>query len=150
MVRNGQGEEVSFLDLATLASAPYWARRFAGAVLAAWQVLPDAITTAELLVSELVTNAIQALAPESARLSYVDLEKVDSIRLTLRRLPGLVVIEVYDRDGRPPKLSESDVDAESGRGLMLVQACSKEWGHFFHPSGGKTVYAVLMCDQGRC
>ncbi len=150
MVRNGPDEEVSFLDLATLASAPYWARRFASAVLAAWQVLPDAIATAELLVSELVTNAIQALAPESPRLSYSDLEKVDSIRLTLRRLPGLVVIEVYDHDERPPILSEPDIDAESGRGLILVQACSKEWGHYFHPSGGKTVYAVLMSDQGRC
>lgn len=65
------------------------------------------------------------------------------IALTLRRLPGRVVIEVYDNDPNPPVLTDGEADAESGRGLLLVQALSKEWGHFFPPSGGKTVYCVL-------
>jgi len=28
-----------------------------------------------------------------------------------------------------------------------MQAVSKEWGHFFPPAGGKTVYAVLRAES---
>ena len=34
-------------------------------------------------------------------------------------------------------------DAENGRGLMLVDALSKEWSYFFPPGGGKVVYCFL-------
>lgn len=34
-------------------------------------------------------------------------------------------------------------DAESGRGLMLVSALSKEWSYFCLPGGGKVVYCYL-------
>jgi len=44
-------------------------------------------------------------------------------------------------------LAAADHDAEAGRGLMLVQALSKEWSYFFTP-GGKTVYAVI--DAADC
>jgi hypothetical protein len=40
-------------------------------------------------------------------------------------------------------LADASTDDESGRGLMLVQALSKEWGYFFSPSGGKVTYCVL-------
>jgi hypothetical protein len=65
------------------------------------------------------------------------------ISLTLRHLPGKVVIEVFDHDPNPPILVDADTDAEGGRGLLLVEALSKEWGHFFPPAGGKIVYAVV-------
>src|SRR5258708_39680522 len=48
---------VSYLELATLPSAPFWARRQAEAALKAWQMVPEVIETAQLVVSELVTNA---------------------------------------------------------------------------------------------
>jgi hypothetical protein len=50
---------------------------------------------------------------------------------------------VYDTDSNPPTRSRTDDYAESGRGLMLVDALSKEWSYFFPPGGGKVVYCFL-------
>ncbi|HEV3260608.1 MAG TPA: ATP-binding protein [Gemmataceae bacterium] len=54
-----------------------------------------------------------------------------------------LLIEVYDTDNDPPIRSHADADAENGRGLMLVDALSKEWSYFFPPGGGKVVYCFL-------
>jgi anti-sigma regulatory factor (Ser/Thr protein kinase) len=110
-------------------------------------MLPEVIETAELLVSELVTNAVKFSSPVPARLRYADLERVERISLTLRHQAGQVVIEVSDSDVNPPLMSDTGLNAESGRGLMLVDALSKEWSYFFPPSGGKTVYCVLSTDE---
>ena len=56
-MRHHRGEQVSYLDLATAPSAPFWARRHTDVALRSWQALPETIETAALLVSELVTNA---------------------------------------------------------------------------------------------
>jgi hypothetical protein len=68
------------------------------------------------------------------------------ITCTLRRQPGRIVIEVSDSDPSPPVLEKAGTDAESGRGLMLVDIISKEWSYFFPASGGKTVYCVLTTE----
>src|SRR5450759_2092489 len=81
------------------------------------------------------------------RLRHADLERVERISLTLRHQTGRVVIEVSDSDVTPPQLADTDVNAESGRGLMLVDALSKEWSYFLPPSGGKTVYCVISTDE---
>lgn len=99
--------------------------------------------TAELLVSELVTNAVKTVGPETEILHYSDLMRVERISLTLRHIPGRLIIEVFDPDPCAPLLAEADTDAESGRGLILVQALSEEWSYFFPPSGGKIVYCVI-------
>jgi hypothetical protein len=57
MVRHYRGEEISYLELATLPSAPFWARTQAKAALMAKLMPSETIETAEHLVSELVTNA---------------------------------------------------------------------------------------------
>jgi len=137
-MRRERGEEVSYFELAALPTAPFWARRQAKNALRAWQLQPATVETAELLVSELITNAMKVSSTHCEPLPEPGSENAQ-IALTLRRLPGRVVIEVFDNDPNPPLLSDSDLDAESGRGLLLVQALSKEWGHFFPPSGGKTV-----------
>jgi hypothetical protein len=62
------------------------------------------------------------------------------ILLYLRHFPDGLLIEVYDTDGNPPAISRPDNDTESGRGLMLVDALSKEWSYFFLSDGGKVVY----------
>ncbi len=137
------GHRVSYLDLVTLPSAPFWARRQTQAVLSAWQLPPDTIDTAQLLVSELITNTLQAAGRAPAQLTSSRPGQVQRIGLTLRLLPGRVVIEVSDNDPRPPLLADPGTDAESGRGLMLVDALSKEWSYYFLPAGGKVVYCVL-------
>ncbi len=136
--------EVSRLDLATLPSAPFWARRQTQASLTAWQLPPETIETATLLVSELVTNATRASSPEQPA---SDLRRAERISLTLRLEPGRLVIEVSDSNPDPPVLAPADTDAESGRGLMLVQALSTEWGHRYPPAGGKIVFAVVRAPS---
>jgi len=49
----------------------------------------------------------------------------------------------WARNPNPPVLTEASADAESGRGLMPVQALSKEWGYQYPPAGGRLVYAVV-------
>jgi hypothetical protein len=67
------------------------------------------------------------------------------VHLTLRYQPDWLVIEVADPDATPPVLADADLDAEAGRGLMLVQALSKEWS-YFRTAAGKTVYCVISTE----
>ena len=137
------------MTLAALASAPFWARRQTRTVLRGWQVHPGVAETAELLVSELVTNAAKFSGRPTARLSYSELAGVRCISLTLRYLPDRLIIEVSDPDPEPPVLADPVVDAEGGRGLLLVAALSKEWDYFLSPSGGKTVFCVIELPPSR-
>jgi len=142
-----RGEEISYLALATLPSAPFWARTQTKTALKARSMPSELIDAAELLVSELVTNAIQISGPVPGQVPASGLDGVERITITLRLMPGRILIEVFDNDHNPPVLADADSDAESGRGLMLVQALSKEWGHIFHPSGGKTVYCTIAAPE---
>jgi anti-sigma regulatory factor (Ser/Thr protein kinase) len=137
------GEAVSCLELVTLPSAPFWARRQTRAALRSWRLWPETIETAELLVSELVTNAVKFTAPEPAQPGQAELDGIKRISLILRYLADQLIIEVSDPDPGPPLFAEPDNEAEGGRGLMLVQALSKEWNYYLPPTGGKVVYCVL-------
>ena len=80
--------------------------------------------TIELLVSELTTNAVQAVAGQDGQ---------PTIRLRLLSDSTRVRIEVWDPDPRPPAPKDPaadgmpDLEAESGRGLFLVSALSARW-----------------------
>ncbi|MYS18796.1 MULTISPECIES: ATP-binding SpoIIE family protein phosphatase [unclassified Streptomyces] len=69
--------------------------------------------TAELLVSELVTNAIRAASYE--------------VELRLMRV-GKLLVEVSDDNHNLPHLVRADADDERGRGLALVSHLSRRWG----------------------
>jgi len=138
----------AYMELTASPTAPFWARRRTRAVLQGWGMGSEIVETAELLVSELTTNAVKFTEPvQMSRWKDSDLATVERISLTLRYLTGQVVIEVSDSDVNPPQMADADVNAESGRGLMLVDALSKEWSYFLPPSGGKTVYCVLSTDE---
>ena len=79
---------------------------------------PDLAETAELLVSELVTNAIRASGglPDPV------------IRLWLVSDRSNLVIRVWDGSGELPVCQDADPDSGCGRGLLLVEALSKDWG----------------------
>ncbi|MER5639595.1 SpoIIE family protein phosphatase [Kitasatospora sp. NPDC002227] len=80
--------------------------------LAAWQL--TALTdTVELLVSELVTNAVRV-----AR---------DHVQLQLIRVDKLLV-EVSDDNHNLPSLEPADAGDEHGRGLNLVSKLAERWG----------------------
>lgn len=114
----------SSLELGTLAGSVPCARLHARQTLCEWRL--SNVTDAELLVSELVTNSVEAA--QSA-------EVPQSIWLRLSaRQPGLL-IEVWDANTCPPAPPEPEdgipaLNEEGGRGLFLVGALSRAWGWY--------------------
>ncbi|ELS51481.1 SpoIIE family protein phosphatase [Streptomyces viridochromogenes] len=100
------------------------ARKVAARQLADWGLEELAFTT-ELVVSELVTNAIRyATGP---------------IRLRLIRERALIC-EVFDGGATAPHLRHPRTTDEGGRGLLLVSQFTQRWGTRFVPEG-KIIWA---------
>ena len=132
------------LALVALPISPFWARRYTRLFLDSCRgINQNTAQTAELLVSELVTNAVRFAGHPARTPRYSERANASLISLSLRHFREHLLIEVYDTDDTPPALSRPGDDAESGRGLMLVSALSKEWSNFLPPGGGKVVYCVL-------
>ncbi|MFD5876680.1 SpoIIE family protein phosphatase [Streptomyces sp. NPDC060322] len=100
------------------------ARKRASAQLVAWG-LDDAVFTTELVVSELVTNAIRYGG--------------DPIRLRLIRDTALIC-EVVDGSSTAPHLRRARIFDEGGRGLLLVASLTERWGTRYSGTG-KTIWA---------
>jgi anti-sigma regulatory factor (Ser/Thr protein kinase) len=144
-IRPGTASSWSLLSimppLGALRTAPSAARAHARAVLASWQMegLADDL---ELVVSELVANAVNASASDDGALRYAE-GRMPVIGLCLFTDGTRLVAEVWDQaPGVPVRLS-SGRDDERGRGLDLVDTITgSRWG--WHParSGpGKCVWA---------
>jgi anti-sigma regulatory factor (Ser/Thr protein kinase) len=116
---------------AELAAGPAAAAQARGQVRAAilsWDVPVDP-DTAVLLTSELVTNAITHVAGGTVLLA-----------VSCRR--GQLRVDVHDTSRTLPVPVNVPADAEAGRGLLLVNSLSDEWGTYRTPSG-KSVYFAL-------
>ena len=112
------------------------ARRFLARQLDAWG-LPQLTETAELILSELVTNAVTHANPPYGNLISTRFERQES----------RVRIEVHDAGGSTPERREASADAESGRGLTLVDALTGgHWGVSGREGPGKSVWAVCAED----
>ena len=136
--------DVGTLALTALPTSPFWARRYTRFFLDSCRgISAETAEMAELLVSELVTNAVRFAGDPARPLRYPGHANASLISLSLRHFPGCLLIEVHDADGNPPVLSRADDWAENSRGLVLVDALSKEWSYFFPPGGGKVVYCFL-------
>ncbi|NUP31684.1 MAG: ATP-binding protein [Streptomycetaceae bacterium] len=94
-------------------AAAGWARRRVRSQLFAWD-LPACADVAELLVSELVTNALR--------------HGRQPVTLRMARCLGGLVVEVSDSGAGLPRARTADSDHESGRGLHLVEALAERWG----------------------
>jgi serine phosphatase RsbU (regulator of sigma subunit)/anti-sigma regulatory factor (Ser/Thr protein kinase) len=99
--------------------------------LAEWG-MEDVTYTVELVVSELVTNAIRYGTPP--------------IRLRVIHDCTLIV-EVSDGSGTAPHLRRARVFDEGGRGLMLVAQVTERWGTR-HTQEGKTIWAEVALADG--
>ena len=105
--------------------------------------LASASEAAELVVSELVTNAVQISAgaqdqPDDGGTGV----PVVIVRLTADR--DRVLIEVWDSFASGPLTGHGRLDDESGRGLLLVEAVCDRWS--WSPVRGwpgKVVWAEL-------
>lgn len=136
------------LSLVALPTAPFWARRYTRRFLDGRRdITEEATQTAELVVSELVTNSVRFSGGGERALpqpqSYSGRAGAPLISLSLRYFRAALLIEVYDTSNDPPVLAYARSDAENGRGLMLVGALTKEWSYFLLPDGGKVVYCFL-------
>jgi anti-sigma regulatory factor (Ser/Thr protein kinase) len=90
--------------------------------------------SAELLVSELVTNAVKASR---------EMMQASPVRLWLVSDSAQVLILVWDSSPQPPVQMDTGDEAENGRGLMLVEAISEQWGWYHHEDNdGKFVWAI--------
>src|SRR6266516_1537672 len=107
----------SFLELGALPSAVPCARWHAKQLLWEWG-LTECSECVELLVCELLTNAIKA--SQSMDWMY-------PVRLWLLSDRARVLILVWDANPQPPMRVNASAEAESGRGLLLVETLSKQW-----------------------
>jgi Stage II sporulation protein E (SpoIIE)/Histidine kinase-like ATPase domain/PAS fold len=89
--------------------------------------LEDMIPTTELLVSELVTNAV--------RYSRGDV----TLRLVNEKA---LVVEVLDNSGALPRLRQASGEDENGRGLQVVRQLAHRWGARRTATG-----KVVWCEQ---
>jgi anti-sigma regulatory factor (Ser/Thr protein kinase) len=112
-------------------------RDFVLETLSAWG-MDELADLAELVVSELITNALQH-GISSARTRPGD----RPVRLRLLAQAPFVMCMVTDPGPDIPVLKMSDPAAESGRGLTVVEACSVRWGWHLLDEGGKVVWALL-------
>ena len=94
--------------------------------------LEDLIDNSELLVSELVTNAIK----------YASNNGEDQVMLRLVLEPDSLVCEVHDSSPALPRVLQVDRDAESGRGLHVVSQMASRWGARRTATG-----KVVWCEQ---
>jgi anti-sigma regulatory factor (Ser/Thr protein kinase) len=128
---------MTHLELAALPTAVPCARMHAKAVALEWG-LPALAEEIELIVSELVTNSVRAA--ERSREANLT---VAVIRLWLLSDLRCILIRVWDGSGDMPVRKDAGLDEESGRGLMLVEHLSSEWGAY-RVVDGKVVWALVL------
>jgi anti-sigma regulatory factor (Ser/Thr protein kinase) len=89
---------------------------------------------AEIITSELVTNAVQ----------HARCDVTETVRITLARASDseAVIIAVSDSSPHGPVMRDAPADSERGRGLRIVESLCVDWG--WHPEPrGKAVFAIL-------
>lgn len=128
----------NYIEFGAYPSAVPWARSNTRHLLSEWS-LGHMADDVELVVSELVTNAIKA-TQTGGRAAYV------SLRLHVAE--DQLVVEVWDSYSYAPVIEQVSRDAESGRGLSIVDMMCKSWGYFPVHKGGKVVWATFQLLTG--
>lgn len=118
------GDDVAEWQLALDPREVARSRRLVRGKLLDWN-LPDAVEAAELMVSELVTNAVK-----HGRSHHIVLRLVRT---------GALLCEVSDDEPAPATLLDAASHDESGRGLVVVSGLAREWGTST-TAHGKTVW----------
>ncbi len=115
-------------DLPATAASAGMARQFAREVLG--DDGGEMLDTVQLLVSELVTNAVVHAA--------------SSPTVAIHLFDDHVHVEVLDDRSQDATLRDSDLEAESGRGVALVDALAERWGTITVDHG-----KIVWFDVGR-
>jgi anti-sigma regulatory factor (Ser/Thr protein kinase) len=107
---------------------PGAARHFVMDILRSWNLTGQVLDDAELVISELATNAVvHARSP---------------FRVALRRFQSGARLSVYDESPLTPGLREGVRGGDSGHGLHLIEALAESWG-VASAEPGKEVWAEL-------
>jgi anti-sigma regulatory factor (Ser/Thr protein kinase) len=117
------------LSLEPAVTAPARARAAVGEAVAAWG-LTDLSFPTELIISELVSNAVRHAAPP--------------VDLLVRRTTSGLCVAVRDRNPVPPAapVARPDAGALGGRGLYLIATTASRWGYLVG-SADKVVWAMI-------
>ena len=130
------------LELAAQRTAPGVVRGHVRAVACEWGLAALA-DTAELLASEIATNAV--LASEQLK-TRADLAVVPVIRLRATSDGVCLMIHVWDGSDQMPVLKDFAVDEENGRGLFLVATLAKDWGAYRKTEGEVVRATIIAAD----
>ncbi|MEV5430515.1 ATP-binding protein [Streptomyces sp. NPDC052701] len=140
---NGTGRDGDLHAVTATGRGARLTRRLAVQQLAAWEVPYDSEASHAVAV---VTAELAANAVTHGRLPGRD------FRLSLLRLQEHVPVEVTD--ARPERLPPAalaagprSLEADSGRGLLLVAACAERWGCEVGDTRTKTVWAEIACPR---
>ncbi|MFE9459436.1 ATP-binding protein [Streptomyces californicus] len=106
------------------------ARKSVRWVMRGWRIGDEVSDTAELLVSELVTNAVLHATGSPF------------FRVRCERSAQTVTVTVIDHGDGVPVVRHGSLDATSGRGLLLVEALADDWGVRELPHG-KAIHFTL-------
>src|SRR5690242_1045303 len=104
---------VASTELGRSISAVAEARSFVTSALRRWDLEP-LVVDAELLTSELVTNAV--------------LHARSDVSVSVAVADGTAEIGVTDASADVPRPRSADWSAEGGRGLRLVEKVAHDWG----------------------
>ena len=94
-------------------TSPGAARRFVADVLPQWE-LDDLTDPVALLVSELVTNAVQ--------------HTTGDVEVAMSHLSDRLRVEVCDESERLPAPRSADHEDTGGRGLLILEVLAQDWG----------------------
>ncbi|MCX2955110.1 ATP-binding protein [Lentzea sp. NEAU-D7] len=94
----------------------------------------DHLYDVQLVVTELVANVLDHTSSSTGHL-----------RVLLRQEPCAVTVEVDDESAVRPVYGRSSLGEHRGRGMVLVDDISREWGCRPRGERGKTVFALVEC-----
>ena len=133
----------SVLSIGALATASSCARLHARNIVCEWG-LHDIADTVELVVSELVANAVKASMDDDGRPRYSAENGLAYVQMRLSSDRVVTLVEVWDENTGLPELTQVGLYDDGGRGLMLVAALSRQWGWDLSRHGtGKIVWALI-------
>jgi anti-sigma regulatory factor (Ser/Thr protein kinase) len=132
--RFGHWRLTSKLELGALPSAVPCARLHAKHIFREWG-LAHVADDAELIVSELMTNALNAAKSPP---------ECHPITLRLLASREYLVIQVWDALTAAPAPRPHAIDSETGRGLEIVSLLCDRWGYYHPAEGGKVTWAALV------
>jgi anti-sigma regulatory factor (Ser/Thr protein kinase) len=112
------------IELYATLEAPLESRRYVKGVLMGWAAPADLIDMAQLLTSEVVTNAVTHGEGQGG-----------TVTLEVRSFGCCLGVDVTDHSPNTPLLRSVTTDMEDGRGLLLVAEIADSWGYYF--DGGR-------------